>query len=311
MPSHRWKPVVALILLTLIWGYTWVVSKAAFDYAPPFAFAAQRAAGGALALMLALRLMGRPLTLVAPWPTLRIGLIQYGGFYAFQTWALYAGGVGKTAVLVYTMPIWGLMLAWVVLGERIRGSQWIAAISTLVGLILIIAPWNPQASLMADVLGVIAALCWAVGSVLVKRLRATVNVDLLAMTAWQMALGCVPLLLIAAWVPEPATRWTPHYVGILAMLCLGSLAVGWCLWAYILDTLPAWEASLAVLGTPVVAIASSRWLLGERFSATEVAGMLLIGGGLTLLSLRAWWLGRRSSPAGRPETDGPAAKPRD
>ena len=37
-----------------------------------------------------------------------------------------AGGAGKTAVLVYTMPLWAIPLAWWVLGERVRGLQWLA-----------------------------------------------------------------------------------------------------------------------------------------------------------------------------------------
>jgi drug/metabolite transporter (DMT)-like permease len=45
----------------------------------------------------------------------------------FQTWALVEGGPGKTAVLIFTMPIWTLLLAWPILGERVRGKQWLAA----------------------------------------------------------------------------------------------------------------------------------------------------------------------------------------
>jgi len=42
----RWKPILALILLSLIWGITWVISKQALAYSPPFAFAAERCVGG-------------------------------------------------------------------------------------------------------------------------------------------------------------------------------------------------------------------------------------------------------------------------
>ncbi len=36
-------------------------------------------------------------------------------------WALEAGGTGKTAILVYTMPFWVLIMAWPFLSERITG----------------------------------------------------------------------------------------------------------------------------------------------------------------------------------------------
>jgi len=39
---RRWLPALALIVLSLTWGYTWVLAKQGLAYAPPFAFAAER-----------------------------------------------------------------------------------------------------------------------------------------------------------------------------------------------------------------------------------------------------------------------------
>jgi drug/metabolite transporter (DMT)-like permease len=284
----RWLLPLALFALTVIWGYSWVVAKQALAYAPPFAFAAGRCVIGGAALLLLVRMIGRPVRLVAPGPTLLIGLTQVTGFMALQTWALVEGGPGKTAVLIFTMPIWTLLIAWPVLGERIRGKQWLAASSTLAGLVLIIEPWDMHSSLLSKFLGVAAALCWAVGTVLVKRLRAQRPVDLLSLTAWQLLIGAVPLVLLALLVPERATDWSLPYIGMLAFMALISTALGWWLWITILDRVPAWEASLSVLGTPVVAIVSARLMMAEQFSRGEVAGILLIGGGLALLSLIGW-----------------------
>ncbi len=271
------------------------MAKQALSFAPPFAFAAERCVGGALALLLALKLMGRPLKLVAPGPTLAIGLAQITGFMLFSTWALVEGGPGKTAVLIFTMPIWTLLLAWPILGERIRGKQWLAAASTLTGLLLIIEPWNMHTSLLSKFLGVMAALCWAIGTVLIKRLRARQQVDLLSLTTWQMLIGAVPLVLLAVVIPERPTDWSASYIGMLAFMSVISTAMCWWLWITLLDRVPAWEASLSVLGTPVVAIVSGRLMLGEDFRLSEVTGIVLIGTGLALLSLIGWAASRRSA----------------
>ncbi len=294
-PDRRWRPALALAVLSLTWGYTWVLAKQGLQYAPPFAFAAERCVGGALSLVLALRLMGKPLKLVAPWPTVGIALTQITGFMVFQTWALVEGGPGKTAVLIFTMPIWTLLLAWPLLGERVRGKQWLAAASTLTGLLLIIEPWDMQSSLFSKFLGLMAALCWACGTIQIKRLRSTTKIDLITLTTWQMLLGAIPLIGLSLIVPEPATQWTAHYIGLLAFMSIGSTALCWWLWAYILDRVPAWEASLSVLGTPVIAILASRLTFGEAFKTSEIAGILLIGGGLALLSLLSWAANRRSA----------------
>lgn len=294
MPSlRRWLPALALLVLSLTWGYTWVLAKQGLAYAPPFAFAAERCVGGALTLILILKLMGRPLTLLAPGATLAIGLVQGAGFMIFQTWALVEGGPGKTAVLIFTMPIWTLLMAWPLLGERVRGKQWLAAACTLIGLLLIIEPWDMHSSLFSKFLGLMAALCWASGTILIKRLRSTTPVDLLTLTAWQMILGAVPLVVLSLVVSERPTEWSASYLGILAFMSIVSTAMCWWLWIYILDRVPAWEASLSVLGTPVVAILSSRLTFAEEFKSSEVAGILLIGCGLALLSLLSWAASRR------------------
>jgi drug/metabolite transporter (DMT)-like permease len=38
----RWLIPLALIVLSSAWGYSWVMAKQALEYAPPFAFAAER-----------------------------------------------------------------------------------------------------------------------------------------------------------------------------------------------------------------------------------------------------------------------------
>ena len=294
-PLSRFLPAIALIVLSCTWGYTWVLVKQALTYASPFAVAAQRCVGGTLALVLAVRLSGKSMHLAAPGATVLIGLVQVAGFTLLQTSALVEGGPGKTAVLIFTMPIWTLLLGWPLLGERVRGKQWLAAASTLGGLMLIIEPWNMHTSLLSKALGLGAALCWAVGTILIKRLRQARPVDLLVLTMWQMIFGSIPLAIIALVLPGQATHWTMDYVLILTFLSVASVALCWWLWVWILDRVPAWEASLSVLGTPVVAILSSRLTLGEAFKASEVAGIVLIGSGLALLSLFGWLASRQAA----------------
>lgn len=289
----RARALLALLLLTLIWGYTWVLLKLALAYAAPFVFSALRSLVSTVVVFLALILMRRPLRPVAPLKTFLLGATNIGAFLLFQTWALVEGGPGKTSVLIFTMPIWTLLLAWAFLGERVRGGQWLAASSTFVGLLLIIAPWTLHASLFSKALGLMAGISWALGTIMLKRWRQDLAADLLTLTAWQMAFGTLVLLAVAVLVPEPATQWTPQFIAILAILAVISSALSWFLWFYVLERLPAWQASLSVLGIPVVASLASRLQLNEAVAPLELAGMLAIGGGLALLSFLNWRAERR------------------
>ena len=60
-----------------------------------------------------------------------------------------------------------------------------------------------------------------------------------------------------------------------------------------------------MLDTPVVAILSSRLTFGEEFKTLEIAGILLIGGGLALLSLISWAASRRLPPVANPVLEQP------
>ncbi|MBX9847953.1 MAG: EamA family transporter [Rhodocyclaceae bacterium] len=298
--------MAALLFLTLAWGYTWILAKIALREVAPFAFAAQRSLAGAVCLFIALPLMGRSLRLRGWRKTLIIGAIQTALFFILQTWTLVESGPGKTAVLIYTMPIWTLFLGRLILGERIAKTQWVAATITLVGLLCIIEPWNFHGGKLAIALGVLAAGSWAWGTVLVKQWRSELNGDLLVFTAWQMMFGAILLCGIAWIVPEPATQWTTHYLLILAALGIVSNAICWFLWLYVLEHLPAWQASLSILGVPVVALLSSRLQLDEQLAVVELIGVALIGCGLLLLSLINW---SRSRHEADPKAD-PKAAPR-
>ena len=120
------KAFAALFMLTLIWGYNWVVMKLAVQYASPFQFAALRTFLGAVMLFLVLIITNRPLAL-KEFPTmLALGLLQTCGFTGLLIWALVSGGAGKTAVLSYTMPFWVMLFAWPMLGEKVQGWHWLA-----------------------------------------------------------------------------------------------------------------------------------------------------------------------------------------
>ena len=287
------RALAALVVLTLLWGYSWVIAKQSLEYAGPFQVAFLRTATATLALFAVLVVTRRPLRVSAPWKTACVGFFQTGVFLALSTWALVEGGAGKTAVLIFTMPIWTLLLARMLLGERVRGVQLLAAVCALTGLVLIIAPWNLHASSLSKTLAVLAAMSWALGTVLIKRWRTDLSADAVTLTTWQMLFGLVLLLVVALAVPERATDWTPAFVANIGFLALASTALGWFLWMYVLESLPAWQASLSILGIPAVASFSSRWQLGEQVAPLELAGMLLIATGLLTISLLNWRAQRR------------------
>ncbi len=287
----------ALVLLTLIWGYNWVVMKQVMQYADPFDFSAIRSVLGALVLFAVLLLRRQSLRLVAPGPTLLLGLLQTAAFTALIQWALVGGGAGKTAVLVYVMPFWLLALAWVFLGERVRGLQWVAVGVALVGLVLILEPWTVRSDLFSTLLALVAGLTWAASAVVAKRLRARVALDLLPLTAWQMLMGAIALSVIAWWLPSAPPQPTTYFFAALAFNAVFATGLAWVLWLFILDRLPAGIAGLSSLAVPAVGVLSGWLELGERPSGAEAFGMACIALALALISAQALRARRAGSNA--------------
>lgn len=265
---------VALGILAIIWGYTWVVIKVGTQDASPMFVAGTRALLGVVALFATLVAMRRSLRPTPFMDTLIYGLLQTTAFTGLQTLAVSQTGAGKVAVLAYTMPFWVVLLAWPFLGERITPRRWVTLAIAAIGLGLVVTPLN-QATSGADLLAIAAGIAWAMSVVWVKRLREKHEVDLVSLTAWQMLWGTIPLVAIMFAVPEHV-HWTGSLVGSLLFLAIVSQAAAWSLWLFIVSRLSAGVAGIASLATPVVGVIAAAMQLHEVPSVTEIVGMVFI-----------------------------------
>lgn len=287
MKGARSGPYLALAVMVVIWGYSWVVMKIGLRHAHPFDFAAWRVGMGAALLFLLVKLRHRPLGLSNYRMAFTLGALQVALFVALSQFALLFAGPGKTSVLVFTMPFWMIVFAHFLLHERMRGAQWAAVVLAFAGLTLIVEPWK-LTNLGGSLLAVAAGAVWAFAAVLSKKWP-TPGADPLLFTAWQLFFGFLWLALLAIAHPHEPIRWNFEFVWTLAFSTVLATALGWWLWTYVLSNTPAGIAGLNSLGIPVIAVLSSAIQLGERPPPMELAGMTLIGIALALLA----WLGMR------------------
>lgn len=286
-PFSQAKPILALVVLVMIWGYNWVVMKIAVQYAAPFDYAALRVFLGGVSLFLVLAWRGGPLRPKRAGGAFVVGALQMSGFYGLSTWALVNGGAGKTAVLNYAMPFWVLLLAWLALGERVRGVQWVSVAAALAGLICILMPVSLAEGLFSKELAILSSVSWAGGVIVAKTLQENSPLDLLSFTTWQMLFGSIPLLLVALLVPSPPIVWSPTFVAAMIYSIIPGNAIAWLLWFYALSRLPAGVAGLGTLAAPVIGVLAARIQLGEEPRALEAVGMALILGALCLNAMQA------------------------
>ncbi|MDR0275176.1 MAG: DMT family transporter [Burkholderiaceae bacterium] len=285
--------VLALIALALIWSYNWIVTKSVLRYVGALDFAALRCVLGALLLLALLPLTGRSLK-PPPWrAVLAIGLLQVVGMTGLSQLALVSGDAGKTAVLVYMMPFWVILLAALFLNEKPRPPQYAAGLVAALGLLLVLQPWQWHGNLRASLLALAAGLAWAGGSVVAKRAFRHQAVDLLSLVAWQMTIGAAALAALAAATHQTPIIWSPYMMLALGYNAVLATALGWGLWLFILRALPAGVAGLSTLVIPVVSVLLAWWLLDERPNLAEGCGIALILLALMALGSDTWRAGLR------------------
>ena len=285
--------VLAQIVLALIWGYNWIIMKSVLRYMGALDFAALRNGLGGLLLLALLPLTGRSLK-PPPWRVVvPIGLLQGVGMSGLSQLALVAGGAGKTAVLVYTMPFWVILFAALFLNEKPRAPQYAAALVAAAGLLLVLQPWDWHGTWLSSLLALASGASWAGGSVVVKRAFRHRSVDLLRLVAWQMAVGGAVLSALAVATHDQPIVWSSYMILALVYNVVLATALGWGLWLFVLRVLPAGVAGLSALATPVMSVLLAWWLLGERPGGAEGGGIALILLALVLTGADTWRAGLR------------------
>ena len=291
---------VALAALTLVWGLNWIALKFALERADPVILNVHRTWIAVIVLFAILIWQRRPF-----WPTSWLAIVVTGFFqtsvnFSATTLALAGGGVGRTSVLVFTMPFWTLVLAWPVLHERVKGAQWLAVAFALAGLTLVVEPWNWHGDLRPKLWAVVSGFGWAAGTVATKYFQRGRALDPLNFLAWQMLAGVIPITFLPLLLASPAARWDVPYVLLLLYVGAVSTGLAFLLWVTVLRILPAGTASLNMFAIPVIALVSSMLIFGERLTAAEWSGIACIGAGLVIITINALRAHREVAPATAP-----------
>lgn len=287
-PASRARGFTLLVLTACCWGFNWPVAKYLLSVLPPFSMRAACCLGAVgFCFLLA---VARGEALMPPrsqWPMLVVfSVLNYGGFVVLTTLALVWLTASEAVVVTYTLPIWAVVLAWPVLGEKLTAWRGLAVVLGMAGVVLLVGTDELRAEPhvlpgVACALG--AAMMFGLGTVIAK--RQPLVMPLAAGVAWQILLGSLPLLLLARFEH-------PNWAGLSALGWLGMLyaavmpnAVAYVTWFSALRLLPAATAAIGVLLAPVVGVFSSALLLGDPLGLRQLLALVLTLGGIALAAL--------------------------
>lgn len=278
-----------LAALTLAWGFNWTAIKIALSEVPPLLFRSMCLGFGSAVLFAVLSLRGQSLKV----PRRDWGRLAVLAFFNVTCWnILVVFGIrliasGRAAILAYTMPAWATMLSMWLLREHVTGRKLTGLLLGMSGIVLLLGESAVQlrAAPLGSLLVLGAAICWALGTVLLKRFP--VHVPVATYTAWSLLLGGLPIIVSALLLENPRSLAAVGLWPALAVVYNVLVAFAFAQWAWLklVTALPVAVSSLSILTIPVVGVFSGMLFLGERPGWPEFAALALVVGSLLTVLL--------------------------
>lgn len=270
-PFSAWSDVLLTALAPMIWGSTYLVTTELLPPDRPFTAALLRALPAGLLLTLACR----------RWPArgswgrlLLLSALNIGVFQALLFVAAYHLPGGLAAVVGAIQPLLVMGLAWALDRQRPRALALGAAALGVLGMAaLLLSPrsvWNPLG--LAAALG--GAVCMAAGTFLARRWRSELPV--LAFTGWQLLLGGLILVPLAAAIDPPLPHLGTAAVAGYAYLSLAGALLAYSLWFRGIARLPSVAVSSLSLLSPLTAVLLGWAWLGQAMTDWALLGLVLV-----------------------------------
>ncbi|PWC37475.1 DMT family transporter [Azospirillum sp. TSO35-2] len=271
---------ILIATISLCWGLNWPAVKTILTQVPIFSLRAIGFTAGALLMLGAARLAGHRLRVDrAEWPALATAaLCNVLVFNVCSALGQTLMATSQAAIVAFTMPVWATLLAIPLLGERPGRRQIVGLACGLAGLAVLMGPEAlsaPPAALAGPAVMLVAAVAWALGTIVMK--RQVWRTHPMVITGWQYALCALPMLLLAATESRPALAELHGAVWVgFAWHIVCSICVAQALWYVTVRRLTVGEAAVSTLLIPVVGVGSAVLLLGDPLTLRLAAALALI-----------------------------------
>jgi drug/metabolite transporter (DMT)-like permease len=281
-----WLPVLALVFNACTWGVSWWPYRElqTLGLHPLWATTVVNA------VALVAVALSRPSAWVTVWrhPALWWLVLASGATNATFNWAMTLGDVVRVVLLFYLMPLWAVLLARVLLGERFTVLAWLRVALALAGAAIVLWPQDgsglPLPRTLAEGLAVLGGLAFALNNVMLRREAASgPAAGALAMFLGGTVVSAALALLLA--VPAPAAAVVDWLPGAL-LLALVFLAANLAL-QFGATRLPANATAVIMISEVVFASVSSVWMGASTPGWPMLAGGTLIVGASLLAARQA------------------------
>jgi drug/metabolite transporter (DMT)-like permease len=249
-----------------MWGFNWPMMKYSLRELSPLYFRALTMTAGATWLYIFYRLRGvRMLPQGDEWGTVvKLGLPNMLGWHTAAILGVKELASGRAAILGFTMPIWTVLIGALFLGEKLtRRVAWATfAVALAIGLLMAHEVQNLSGKPLGVLWMELAALCWAVGTLMMRRMRITLPTEALAV--WMMLLASVCLWVLALSAePVPSFQFSNALWFSLLYGVVINYGFAQIIWFGLARNLPPATSAMSVMAIPLIGTLSATLIVGE------------------------------------------------
>ncbi len=274
--------ILIAVSVAIIWGMGFIVAKAGMDHFSPILLMALRFTCTACCLLWFYR---PPLALLKK--LFAIALVGATLQYSLTFTGVKGIDASTAALLVQLEVPFGLLLAWLWLGDKVSMQQALGMIIAFAGAMLIVGEPKLSNDLRYVFMVIAGAFTWAVGQVMIKKLGQVGGFMMIA----GIAVWAAPQLFVASYLLEskqlqqiktaPAEAWAA-----VAYLGLVMTALAYALWYRLLGLYSINQVMPFLLLLPVTSVVGGIVLLGESLTVKIALGGLLALLGVAVITIQ-------------------------
>lgn len=274
-------PAAALLVNAAVWGTSWWPFRHLQAHGLHPLWATALIFVTASLLIVAVR--PRALSQLLRTPALWVLIVAAGVTNASFNWAMVIGDVIRVVLLFYLMPIWSVVLARLLLGERFGLAAVARVLLALLGAVIVLWPhddavvhtsWSLS---LADLLGLVGGFSFALNNVMLRREAAEPEEGraLAMFLGGAIVSGAIAVVLGLTdphmALPTPSSAWLWPLAGLTLLFLAGNLSL-----QYGAARLPAQLTAVVMLTEVLFASVSAVWFGDSHWTSQLALGAVLI-----------------------------------
>lgn len=281
---------LALAAVCVIWGTTYLALRIGVTQFPPFLFSLLRFLCAGPILLIMVLTVGKQ-----KWPDSKTlfnqavsGVFMITLGISMVGWAEVYISSGVAAIICSMMPIWTILINVTVTKDEKPNWLIILGLATgLSGVLLIFGEHLSEFSNRNYQVGIaitfLANLCWAIGSIRIKKKNQNTNPFLGA--GLQMTFGAIALIPLSLVLDDYSTiHWSTDVIySLIYMILIGSVGAYAC-YSYAIKKLPMTLVSLYAYINPIVAVVLGWLVLSEKLNGRIVLAILITVAGIYIVN---------------------------